>query len=112
MCSFGKRDLTVQGREADSELLRFGGRGRRGSRPGETAGLALWGGGGGALRWVTSVRHLATVLRGAKASLRHRQSRGIPVRVAKPRRLFVFLRAEKVYCREVPGGRAMATVRK
>lgn len=45
MCSFGKRDLTVHGREADSELLRFGGRGRRGSRPGETAGLALWGGG-------------------------------------------------------------------
>lgn len=68
--------------------------------------------GEGALRRVISVRHLATVFRGAKASLRHRQGRGSPVRVAKPWRLFVFLRAEKVYCREVPGGRAMATVRK
>lgn len=57
-------------------------------------------GGKGALRRVISVRHRATALRVAKASLLLRQGRGSSVRVAEPRRLFVcfsFLRAEKVY---------------
>lgn len=98
MCRFGERHLTVHGREADSGRWRFGGRGRRGLRPGETVQALLCKGERRTAEGNLSASS-ATVLGGAKASPRPRPGpRASPcVWQSLGACLFVFPRAEKVY---------------